>query len=72
MTLRITGFVDFVHCLKFWILENTTFQKLDVFLSNGEDREMPTLLSPLEGDNLKPGPGMSSDWGYLFLRDPKG
>jgi hypothetical protein len=32
-------------------LENTTFQKLGLFLSLGED-ETPTLLGPLERGNL--------------------
>jgi hypothetical protein len=29
--LRINGFVDFVHHLVFWKLENATFQKLNLF-----------------------------------------
>jgi hypothetical protein len=32
--------------------ENTTFRKLDLLLSLGEGREIPTLLSPLEGANF--------------------
>jgi hypothetical protein len=36
ITLRITGFLDFVHCPVFLKLENTTFRKQDVFLSSGE------------------------------------
>jgi hypothetical protein len=32
-------------------LENTMFQKLDLFLSSGE-RETPTLLGPLERANI--------------------
>jgi hypothetical protein len=35
-------------------LENTTFQKLDLFPSSGEEREDPTLLGPLE----RVGPGI--------------
>jgi hypothetical protein len=31
-TLGITGFVDFVNLPELQILENTTFQKLDLFL----------------------------------------
>jgi hypothetical protein len=34
-SFRITGFLHFIHCSKFKILENT-FQKLDLFLSSGE------------------------------------
>jgi hypothetical protein len=30
MKLRIAGFLAFVNSLEFWILENTTFSKLDV------------------------------------------
>jgi hypothetical protein len=33
-------------------LENEAFQKLDLFPSTGKEREMPTLLSPLERANL--------------------
>jgi hypothetical protein len=33
-------------------LENTTFQKLDLFPSSGEVRETPILLGPLERANL--------------------
>jgi hypothetical protein len=47
-TLRITGFVDFVHRPEFYIVENTTFGKLGLFSSSGEGRESPTLLGPLE------------------------
>jgi hypothetical protein len=32
-------------------LENTTFRKLDLFPSSGEERETSTLLGPLERDN---------------------
>jgi hypothetical protein len=33
-------------------LENTTFRKLDLFLSSGEGGEIPTLFGPLERANL--------------------
>jgi hypothetical protein len=52
--LRITGFLDFVHRPEFYILENTTIRKLDLFLSSGEGRETPTLLGPLERASLNP------------------
>jgi hypothetical protein len=45
-SLRVTGFLDFVHRLEVQILENTMFQKLDLFPSSGEGRETPTLLGP--------------------------
>jgi hypothetical protein len=35
-SLRITGFQDFVRRPEFYVLENTTFHKLDLFLSSGE------------------------------------
>jgi hypothetical protein len=34
--VRITEFLDFVQCPEFKMLENTTFWKLDQFLSSGE------------------------------------
>jgi hypothetical protein len=40
-----------VPCPSSGILENTTFRKLDLFLSSGEG-ETPTLLGPLERANL--------------------
>jgi hypothetical protein len=46
ITLRITMILDFVHHLEFQIPENTTFQKLNLFLSLGEGRETPTPLCP--------------------------
>jgi hypothetical protein len=46
--LRITLFQDFVHRPEFEILENTTFQKLDLFPSSGEEGGGVTLLSPLD------------------------
>jgi hypothetical protein len=51
MSLRITGFSDFVHRPVFQKLENTTFRKLDLFPSSG-DGETPALLGPLERANL--------------------
>jgi hypothetical protein len=35
-----------------YVLENTTFWKLDLFLSSVEGRETPTLLGPLGRANL--------------------
>jgi hypothetical protein len=43
ITLRVTGFLDFVHRLEFSILENTTFRKLDLSPSSGEGSKTPTL-----------------------------
>jgi hypothetical protein len=47
ITLRIAGFLDFVHCPVFKKLENTVFQKPDLFSSSGEG-VTPTLSGPLE------------------------
>jgi hypothetical protein len=44
--------MDFVHRQEFYILENTTFWKLDLFPSLGKRKEIPTLLGPLEKANL--------------------
>jgi hypothetical protein len=44
-TLRIAGFLDFFHRPVFYRLENTTFWKLDLFPSSGEE-------GPLERANL--------------------
>jgi hypothetical protein len=41
------------------MLENTTFWKLDLFLSSGEGRETSTLLGPLERSNL-------NQWTWLY------
>jgi hypothetical protein len=38
MTLRITGVLDFVHHPEI-LKENTTFRRLELFLSSGERRE---------------------------------
>jgi hypothetical protein len=46
ITLRITGFSDFVHRPVFCRLENTTFGKLNLSPSSGEG-ETPALLGPL-------------------------
>jgi hypothetical protein len=35
--LITTGFLDFVHRPEFYKQENTTFRKLDLFPSSGED-----------------------------------
>jgi hypothetical protein len=40
--LKITGFLNFAHHLVFYKLENTTFWKLDLFLSSGDGREEDT------------------------------
>jgi hypothetical protein len=53
LSLRTTGFLDFVHRAEFQILENTTFRKLDLVPSSGERRETPTLLVSLDRANLK-------------------
>jgi hypothetical protein len=50
---RITEFLEFVHRPVFSKLENTTFRKLDLFLSSGE-REANTYS---DGSLRK-----SSDW----------
>jgi hypothetical protein len=49
MTLRITGFMDWVHRPEFHLLENTMFRILDLCPSSGEDKKTRTLLGPLEG-----------------------
>jgi hypothetical protein len=46
--VRITELQDSVHRLEFLILENTTFRKLDLFLSSSEGNQTSTLLGPLE------------------------
>jgi hypothetical protein len=52
MTLRITGFMDFVHRPIFRKLENTTFLKLDQFPSSGERGRTPAQLGPIERASL--------------------
>jgi hypothetical protein len=44
ITLRIAEFLGFVHRPEFQILENTTFRKLDLCLSSGEERERHLIL----------------------------
>jgi hypothetical protein len=41
-----------IHSQVFEKLENTTFRKLDLLLTSGERKETPTLLGPLDRDNL--------------------
>jgi hypothetical protein len=48
IALRITGFLDFVHRSEFYVQENTTFRKLELFPFSGEMGETYTLLGPLE------------------------
>jgi hypothetical protein len=53
LTLRITGFVDFVHSPGFSITRKYNVSEIGSFFpSSGEGREMPTLLGPLENGNL--------------------
>jgi hypothetical protein len=53
-TLRITEFLDYIHSAIFEETQkNTTFRKLDLLPPSGECCETPTLLGPLERDNLK-------------------
>jgi hypothetical protein len=49
--MNIFLILDFVHHLVIGKLDNTTFRKLDLFLSLGE-WETPNLLGPLERVNL--------------------
>jgi hypothetical protein len=44
VTLRIAGYLDSIY-----ILKNTMFQKLDLFLSSGMGRDTPTLLGTVAG-----------------------
>jgi hypothetical protein len=53
ITLRIAVFLDFVHRPEFWMLENWTFRKLDLFPSSGEGWETPTMLGSLGRANLQ-------------------
>jgi hypothetical protein len=52
VSVRITGFLNFVLSPEFYILENTTFPKQDLFPFSGNGRETPTLLGSLERANL--------------------
>jgi hypothetical protein len=49
---RITAVLDGFNRPKLSILENTTFRKLDLFPSSGEEKGTPTLLGPLERTNF--------------------
>jgi hypothetical protein len=48
----ITGSLDFVQRPEFYIIENATFWKLDLFPSSDEGRDTPTLLGSFERPNL--------------------
>jgi hypothetical protein len=58
--------VDFVYHPESEILGNTIFLLLDPFQSSSKGRETLALLGPLESANLN---HLTTDWGYLFLRD---
>jgi hypothetical protein len=47
-TLRIAKVLQFIRRLEFYLLENVTFRKLDLFLSSHMWKETGTLLGPLE------------------------
>jgi hypothetical protein len=64
-SFRITGFLDFVHHPVFLKLENTTFQKLDLFLSSGEGEKTPTQIGPLERANLNQWTTRQIHYSYL-------
>jgi hypothetical protein len=49
------GLLDFELRRSSDILKKTTFRKLDLFPSSGEEGETSTLLGPLERANLTPG-----------------
>jgi RAB protein geranylgeranyltransferase component A len=48
----MTGFLDFVHCPEFCVIENTTFQKLGLLSSSGDEMKTPTLLGLLRRANI--------------------
>jgi hypothetical protein len=50
ITHRITGFLDFFHCPVFYKIENTTFQKLDLFPSSGKGDQLSRCLPPSPED----------------------
>jgi hypothetical protein len=52
VNLATTGFLDFAHLPELYILENTTFQELDLLPSSGEGMQIRTLSGPLEIANL--------------------
>jgi hypothetical protein len=43
---RITGFLDIFHRPEFWVIEDTAFRKLDLFLSSGEKGRHLLSLAP--------------------------
>jgi hypothetical protein len=49
---ELLGFFYFVRSPVSWRLENTTFQKLDLFSSLGEGGKTPISLGPLETADL--------------------
>jgi hypothetical protein len=51
MTLRMIGFLGFVHQWVFWKMKNTMFWILNLFPSSVQGREIPTLVGPLERAN---------------------
>jgi hypothetical protein len=44
ITLRISGFLDFVHSLVFQKPESKMFRKLGLFLTSGEESKTSTVL----------------------------
>jgi hypothetical protein len=66
IALRITGFLVFFHRPVLQKLENTTFQKLNLFPSSGEGRKTPTQLGPLQSLRKSWGP-QSLDHSCLSL-----
>jgi hypothetical protein len=44
VSLRIAGFLDFIHRPEFWVLDNTTFRKTGSVSASGKGRVTPTLL----------------------------
>jgi hypothetical protein len=52
ITFTIIASLDFAHRPELEILENTTFRKLDVYPSSGEERKTRTLLGPSKRANL--------------------
>jgi hypothetical protein len=51
ISLRITGFVDFVHLPLFEITKRHNVSELDLFRSSVEEGGTATLLGPLERTN---------------------
>jgi hypothetical protein len=50
LVFRITRFLNFVHRLVFYKLENITFRKLDMFSSSGEGGGGGDTNSPEDGN----------------------